>query len=183
MTGEEIVRQARKASRDFQLTSGKSRKFSGAMTAELMKSALENEGIPASARDVFIRGLPFEIDLIVPYPGEKPTFGLLYEPQQVAVALEIKKTGSFGGQGLQTIRELFGQLRCLKVACAYVSLEDRKNYRHRPTYKNLGRHQCYTLAWHDDTDGPFKDTRHWERFLAFIRMRMSVRHSRRRIDL
>jgi hypothetical protein len=176
MTGKEIVRQARNASKDFQLTSGKSRKFSGAMTAELMKSALENEGIPTSARDVFIRGLPSEIDLIVPYPGEKPTLGLLYEPRQVALALEIKKTGSFGGQGLQTIRELFGQLRRLKVACTYVSLEDRKNYRHRPTYKNLGRYKCYTLAWHDDADGPFKDTRHWEGHLTFIRKRTSVRH-------
>ncbi len=34
MTGEEIVRQARNASKGFQL---KSRKFSGAMTAELMR--------------------------------------------------------------------------------------------------------------------------------------------------
>jgi hypothetical protein len=43
MTGEEIVRQARNASKGFQL---KSRKFSGAMTAELMKRVLSDEGVP-----------------------------------------------------------------------------------------------------------------------------------------
>jgi hypothetical protein len=81
MTGEEIVRQAREANKDFQLTS---RKFSGAMTAELMKRVLVKEGIPTSPRDVFIRGTPLQIDLIVPYRGEEPTLGLLYEPRQVA---------------------------------------------------------------------------------------------------
>ena len=171
MTGEEIVKQARNASKGFQL---KSRKFSGAMTAELMKRVLAEEGILTSARDVFIRGIPLEIDLIVPHRGQEPTLGLLYEPQQVAAALEIKKMGSFGEQTLQTIRKNFNQLRDLKVPCAYVTLEERHSYRHRATEENLGGFPCFTLAWHKVTDGPLEETQDWDRLLAFIRNCISV---------
>jgi|SRR5271157_66084 len=174
MTGEEIVKQARNASKDFRLTSGKSGKFSGAMTVELIKRVLADEGICTSARDVFIQGIPFEIDLIVPHPGEKPTLGLLYEPQQVAAALEIKKMGLFGEQTLQTIQKNFNQLRGLKVACAYVTLEDRKSYRYKATEENLGGFPCFTLAWHKVTDGPVEDTHDWDRLLTFIRKCISA---------
>ncbi len=68
MTGEEIVRQIRDAIKGFQLTS---RKFAQVMTAELMKKVLADEGIPRSARDVFIRGISLEIDLIVPHRDPK----------------------------------------------------------------------------------------------------------------
>ena len=61
-TGDEIVRQAREAFKSSQLNS---RKFSGEMTAELMKRVLTDEGVPTSARDVFIRGVPIEINLVV----------------------------------------------------------------------------------------------------------------------
>lgn len=171
MTGEEIVRQARNASKGFQLTS---RKFSGAMTAELLKRVLADEGIPTSTRDVFIRGIPFEIDLIVPRRGEEATLGLLYEPQQVAVALEIKKMGSFGEQTLQAIRKSFDQLREFKVTCAYVTLEERKSYRHKATEENLGGFPCFTFAWHKVVDGPLEETQDWDRLLTFIRKCISA---------
>jgi hypothetical protein len=173
MTGEEIVRQSRNASKGFEL---KSRKFSGAMTAELMKKVLADEEIPTSARDVFIRGIPMEIDLIVPHRGEQPSLGLLYEPRQVAAALEIKKMGSFGDKTLQTIRKNFKQLRELKVACAYVTLEERKSYRYAASAENLG-FPCFTLAWHKAMDGPLEDTQDWERLLTFLRERVSVGNS------
>jgi hypothetical protein len=171
MTGEEIVKEARNASKGFGL---KSRKFSGAMAAELMRKALADEGIPTSARDVFIRGVPLEVDLIVPYRGEEPTLGLLYEPQQVAVALEIKKMGSFGEQTLQIIRKNFDQLRQLEITCAYVTLEERDSYRYKATEENLGGFPCFTFAWHKVTDGPVEDTHNWDMLLTFIRKCISV---------
>lgn len=171
MTGEEIVRQARDAGKGFQL---KSRKFAGAVTAELMKKVLADEGILTSARDVFIRGVPFEIDLIVPYRGEEPTLGLLYEPEQVAAALEIKKTGTFGEQALENIRKNFGQLRKLNVKCAYVSLEERQSYLYKATKEKLDA-ECFIFAWHKVTDGPLEETPDWDRLLAFIRERISAR--------
>ena len=174
MTGEEVVRQARNASKGFQLIS---RKFSGAMTAELIKRVLADEGIPTSARDVFIRGIPLEIDLIVPHSGPVPSLGLLYEPQQVAVALEIKKMGAFGEQMLNTIRRNFNMLRELKVKCAYVTLEERKTYRHKATEENIGGFPCFTLAWHTVMNGLLEDTKDWDRLLTFLRQCLSVENN------
>jgi hypothetical protein len=170
MTGEEIVRQARSASKGFQL---KCKKFSGAVTAEVMKTVLADEGIPTSARDVFVRGVPVEIDLIVPFPGQGPLLGLLYEPGQVAAALEIKKSGSFGEPTLQKIRKNFGLLRDLGVKCAYVAIEERESFRWKATQENIGGFPCFTLAWHKVVDGPLADTFDWDKLLAFLRQCLS----------
>ncbi len=170
MTGEEIVRQVRNASDAFEPTC---RKFAGAVTTELMKKFLADEGIAASARDVFIRGIAIEIDLIVPHRGQKPTLGLLYEPHQVAVALEIKKSGTFGKQSLRTIRKNFRQLSKHRVKCAYVTLEERKTYRHKATKENIGGFPCFTLAWHKGED-VLMETRDWDRLLAFLRRCVSA---------
>lgn len=100
--------------------------------------------------------------------------GLLYEPEQVALALEIKKSGSFGVQTLQTIRSNFQQLSKLNVNCAYVTLEERESFHHKATKENLDGHECFTLAWHKVTDGPLEDRNDWNRFLTFIRSRISM---------
>jgi|HubBroStandDraft_4_1064222.scaffolds.fasta_scaffold26582_6 hypothetical protein len=164
MTGEEIVRQVRDASEGFQVTC---RKFAGAVTAELMKTFLADEGISTSARDVYIRGVPLEIDLIVPRRGRKPTFGLVYEPRQVAAALEIKKNGSFGEPTLSTIKSNFNRLRALNVKCAYVAIEERETYCWRATRKNIGGFPCFTLCWHKGET--LIETQDWARLLAFLR--------------
>jgi len=171
MTGEELVREARMASKGFQ---SKCRKFSGAVAAELLKRALEDEGVLTSARDVFIRGVPLELDLVIPYSGQEPTLDLLYEPEQVALALEVKKSGSFGERTLQAIHSNFEELGKFNVKCAYVTLEERKSYRHKATKENLGGHECFTLAWHKASDGPVEDTNDWNRLLTFIRSRISA---------
>jgi hypothetical protein len=165
MSGEELVTAARSASNDFGV---KCSKFSGAVTVELLKRALEEEGIPTSARDVFVRGVPVEIDLVIPRRGEKPSLGLVYEPRQVAVALEIKKTGSFGEQTLQTVRNNFTLLSERKVTYAYVTLEERKNYRWAASEKNLG-FRCFTFAWHKATHGPLETTEDWASLVKFLR--------------
>lgn len=170
LTGEEIVKQARHLTKDFQL---KCTKFSGAVTTELIKQALSDEGIGTSSRDVYIRGVAIEIDLVIPYPGETPAVGLLYERQQVAVALEIKKMGSFGEGTLQKIKRDFDKLRKLGICCAYITLEERKSFRFRATEENTGGSRCFTLAWHKRHEGPLEDTREWEEFLGFIRRRIA----------
>ena len=90
--------------------------------------------------------------------------------------MEIKKMGSFGEQTLQTIRKNFNRLRELKVACAYVTLEERKSYRHKASEENLG-FPCFTLAWHKVMDGPLEETKDWDRLLVFLRQRVSVGNS------
>jgi hypothetical protein len=166
MTGGEIAMQARNACKSFQAKCGK---FAGAVTAELMKKHLGNAGITTSARDVFIQGIPLEIDLIVPYPKEEPTQGLLYEPRQVAVALEIKKSGAFGKQTIEATKNNFKRLRDRNVACAYVTLEERRSFIYRVTKENIGGFPCFTLAWHKVTGGILEDTQEWDGLVTFLR--------------
>jgi hypothetical protein len=166
LRGEELVDKVRKAKKEFGPKCPK--KFGGAAAIQILREALRGENIVASQRDVFVRDSPVEIDLIVPRAGERPSLDLLYEPNQVAVALEVKKSGVFGETALKKIRRDFAQLRKAGIHCAYVTFEDRKSYRWKATSKNLGA-PCFTLAWHKDTDGPFKPTSDWERLVKFLR--------------
>ncbi len=174
MTGEEIVMQARNASRSFDESFKDEKvckKFSGAVTVELIKRALAEEGIPTSARDVFIKGIPVEIDLVVPFREEEPSFSILYEPRQVAVALEVKKLGVWGKDDLDKLQKNFGLLRKLGVTCAYVSLEDGLNYRWKVSEQSLG-FPCFTFAWLKGK--AVERTQDWHGLLTFLRHCMSV---------
>jgi hypothetical protein len=164
MTGEQIVMEAWSACEDF----GKCGKFAGAVTVEIIKNALAAEGIRTSARDVFIKGLPIEIDLIVPRRGAEPSFGgVLYGAPEVAVALEIKKSGLYGERSLAAVRENFKALGAHGVACAYVTLGERQSYCYKATEENLGGIPCFTLCW-TRGDGPLQETHDWDRLLKFL---------------
>ena len=96
------------------------KKFGGAAAIEILRAASREEGIMTSRRDVFVKGFHSEIDLIVPQKNAAPWLDLLYEPQDVSVALEVKKIGSFGEQGRDKIKRDFAGLKGLGVKCAYV---------------------------------------------------------------
>jgi hypothetical protein len=168
MTGEEVVTQAWDACESF----GKCGKFAGAATVEILKQTLADEGIPSSVRDVFIKGLPIEWDLVVPLRLAKPSLnGLIYEPAEVACALEIKLSGLHGQEDAPRMSYNFERAKALGVHCAYVTLGERKSYRHRATEENLN-FPIFTLTWHTATT--LTDTGDWRRLLAFLRERLSA---------
>jgi hypothetical protein len=104
-------------------------KFEGHLAVEILKRALADEGIATSSRDVFIEGVPVEWDMLVPYVGASPSFnGLLYEPTQAKVAIEVKLSGLCGSKAkaLSTIRGNFQLARKAGVHCAYVAFCDRQ---------------------------------------------------------
>ena len=170
MTGEEIVKQAWDSVERF----GKCRKFGGAATVEIVRQGLREEGISTSARDVFVNGVPVEIDVIVPRRGAKPSLGeILYEPSEVAVALEIKKSGSYGEKSLKSTRDNFKLLAETGVRCAYVTLEERQTYLYKGTEANLGA-PCFTLHWHQPESEPFRATEDWDRLVEFIRQQVAA---------
>ncbi len=90
--GHQIVESLRKAKQNFGDSYPK--KFGGAAAIEILRVALNEEGIMTSRRDVFVKGFSSEIDLLVPRKDAAPWLELLYEPQEVVVAFEVKKTGS-----------------------------------------------------------------------------------------
>ena len=137
-----------------------------------MKQALAQEGLPTSARDVFIRGLPVEWDLMVPRPLAEPFLnGLIYEPAQVACALEIKLFGLHGQEDVPRMAQNFERAKSLGVSCAYVTLGERKSYRHKATAENLN-FPIFTFTWH--TANTLTDTGDWERLVTFLRERISI---------
>ena len=168
MTGEEVVKQAWDACEAF----GKCGKFAGAATVEIVKRALADEGLPASARDVFIQGLPVEWDLVVPRPFARPSLnGLIYEPGHVACALEIKLSGLHGKEDAPRIACNFERAKAIGVSCAYITLGERESYRHKASEENLS-FPIFTITWH--TANTLTDTEDWGRLLAFLRGRLST---------
>jgi hypothetical protein len=163
MTGEEMVTKAWDACEAF----GKCGKFAGAATVEIVKQALADEGLPTSVRDVFIKGLPVEWDIVIPRPLAQPSLnGLIYEPADIACALEIKLSGLHGKEDAPRMAHNFERAKALGVSCAYVTLGERKSYRHRATEENLN-FPIFTITWH--TSNTMTDTGDWEKLLAFLR--------------
>lgn len=127
-------------------------KFSGALTVHVLRQALCQARLPVSDRDVFIRGVPIEIDLLLVRPSPDTAGRLLYEPKDVLVALEIKSSGSFGRPTIDKTRADFARIKAAnpQIMCAYVALAERDGYPWAVTRKNLG-HPAYTLFWHNSS--------------------------------
>jgi hypothetical protein len=121
-------------------------KFEGHLAVEILKQAIAGEGITTSSRDVFIKGVPVEWDLVVPRDGAAPEFnGLLYEPAQVRFAVEVKLSGICGGlKTIHGIRKNFAKARDAGVPCVYISFCDRQHQ--AATTEKLGW-PAFNLTW------------------------------------
>jgi hypothetical protein len=147
-------------------------KYIGAVTVELIREALRNQGLTVSARDTFILGVPVEVDLILPRPDASCEHGLLYRPEDVLIALEIKNSGVYGADALDHIKQAFDLIRKGDPAiwCAYITLTERKGYKYAATSENIGA-STYTLFWHNGSSigRRYESTGDWERLLADIK--------------
>lgn len=162
---EEVVRRARQAKESF---GTKCPKFAGAATVEILRDALTAASIPTSPRDVFVRGIPVEIDLIIPRTQQPPSLRLLYEPEQVAVAVEVKNSGSFGEGALRKVASDFKRLAEAGIRYVYVTFKERRDYRWAASTERL-RFPCFTLALHRATGGPYEMTGEWDALVAHLR--------------
>jgi hypothetical protein len=140
-------------------------KLAGSLTVEVIRAAFEQLGIAVSVRDVFIRGVPVEIDLLVPRPVATPKCGLIYEPLDVLAAFEVKNAGAFPGT-VEAVRKSFELIRSAnpRIYCAYVTLAERKGYKWAATTENLGA-DVYTLFWHNGSikHRSYEKTSDWDR--------------------
>jgi hypothetical protein len=144
-----------------------SNKFEGHLAVEVLKQGLADEGIGTSARDAFIKGVPVEWDLLVPRIGATPSFnGLLYEPEEAKVVIEVKLSGVCGGvKTLDGVRKNFELAKAAGVRCAYVALCDRQHQ--AATTERLGW-PAFNLTWslgHERRE----DTGDWPRLVKFLR--------------
>jgi len=143
------------------------KKFRGALTVEVIREHLEHEGFPVSARDVFIKGLPVEIDLLIPKGGIKPDHGILFKPEDVLVVFEIKFSGNYGEKARTRLKEHFEEITASHnyIRCAYVTVIERFTYKWKIDPEFLGPNfGVFTLNWRDA--GPEQG---WDKLLAWLR--------------
>jgi hypothetical protein len=147
-------------------------KFAGALTVELLRSTLQERGFRASARDVFIRGVSVEVDLLLPTRLARPEQELVYQPTEVMAALEIKNSGAFGEGSLKSVRRSFQLILAAnpRIYCAYITLAERKGYRWAATASSVGA-DVFTLFWHNGSNiSPrYELTGDWARFVRKLK--------------
>jgi hypothetical protein len=166
MDDRDLLRRVLEARQAFGV---KCAKFAGAVTVELFRQALVVEGFTLSPRDVFILGVPVEIDLLMLREGAKAGDRIFYEPSDVLAAFEIKNRGSFGARSVESVRRSFKAIQSAntKIVCMYVTLAERRNYKWAVTSQMLG-FEAFTLFWHKGSERKltYESSGDWERLLC-----------------
>lgn len=154
------------------------KKFSGSVTVEILRSALLSLGIPVSTRDVFIKGVPIEVDLLIPTRVATPDYGLMYHPGDVLAVLEVKNYGAFGEDTLKRVHRSFELIRAAnpQIYCAYVTLAERRGYKWAATADNLSA-DVFTLFWHNGSsrNGGFESTGDWSNLVNRLKSLTGLR--------
>jgi hypothetical protein len=165
MDEHDIHRQFEDIKKDF---GERCKKLSGSVTVELIRDALSKMGMKVSPRDVFIQGVPLEIDFLLTTPGAQSKVNLIYEPKDVLAAFEVKTLGCFGEGSIKSIKNNFELIKAVNrgIYCAYVSLAERKGYKWAATDDNIGSH-TFTLFWHDGSvnNRSYKQSGDWNRLI------------------
>jgi len=144
-----------------------SKKFTGALVIEILRRAFQECGIETSRPNVYLKGLPFEVDLVILRRHANVEFEILYSPADVLAVLEIKTSGIFNKEESPRIRSVFEAIKAINpsIFCAYVTISERQSYKYKATEEKLG-FPVYTLAWHHGSD----DSREYESTGDFSRL-------------
>jgi hypothetical protein len=140
-----------------QLLSVKCKNFSGALVVELLIQAFNERHIPVSRPNVYMVGLPTEIDLVIPRKDAQPEFEILYKPKDILAVLEIKASGLFNKETASKIGDTFKAVQSIEpsIFCAYVTVSERFSYKYKATKEVVG-FPVYTIAWHSGPDNNHK---------------------------
>jgi hypothetical protein len=142
-------------------------KYSGALTVQLIKQALNRHGIQTSERDVFIRGVPIEVDLLIPRNGVVPKYGILYEPEDVLLVFELKNKGVMCTADLERIANIFQKVRTANpdIRCIYLTLSEWIKW--KEGVKDGDGFKAFALFWSHGSN--FDSTGMWQQALDYIK--------------
>ena len=117
----------------------KTKKFTGAMTSEVIREYLKQEGFNISERDVFVKGVPNEIDLLILKKETKSIFNNYYDPKDILVAFELKSIGIYGKEELPRIKNMFDSMKKENpsIICIYLTIYENQKHSYRATKDNL----------------------------------------------
>jgi hypothetical protein len=169
MTAKDVLDAVNRASSEFGATCGK---FKGAFLVEFVRGILAEDGLNVSSRDVYIRGVPVEFDLLVLKPGAQPNCAIFYDPSDVLAAIEVKNSGAFGEQAIVRLKECFLLVKACRreILCVYLTLEESVGCAYAPRDDKTIGGPAYTLLWwHGVKKGGYEDRGDWSRFLGDMR--------------
>jgi hypothetical protein len=123
-------------------------KLTGALAIEVIRNRLLQSGLPVSPRDVFIKGDPTEFDLLIVRRTAKPVCGIIFDPHDVAAALEIKFSGVYSQSVPTDLKELFDRIKSTysHIHCMYLTVCENPKFKYRMTSEALGS-RAFTLNW------------------------------------
>jgi len=154
----------------------KANKFIGALTIELVREKLIKEGFNMSNRDVFIKGIPYELNLIILKKCEKAQKNLLYEPGQVIAVLEIKFRGIYGESDIKNIRKVFNSIKKVnrKIKCIYLTISENTRYKYWPLQRKLGDFSFSLLTRKTNLEKAIKDGKlylgdEWNKLISLLK--------------
>jgi len=162
--------------KSLELFNTEARKFTGHLFAEIVKKGLEREGFRVSNRDVFIQNVKYEIDLLILKKEAKEYMDLIYSPDDVLFALELKANGSYGEGTINGVKRAFDDIKQLKknVKCVYLTYTERMNYKHRVTKKKIGYdYEIFELFPREKGDLIEELTKvvngNWQKFIDYLK--------------
>ncbi len=151
-------------------------KFVGAITTEILRKELIKEGLNISNRDVFIEGLPHELDLLVLKKGAKPIENLFYTSEQVLAVLEIKFRGAYSKSAIEHVKETFDFVKKInkRIKCLYIMFSENTRCRHFKLEKKLGDRSFLLLRRKTSLENAMKKgeiypTGDWSRLIIFLK--------------
>lgn len=149
MSKRPILDEVHEVTRDFAAVRPRERtKLTGALATEVIRRHLLDAGVPVSPRDVYMRGNPTEFDTLIVRPSARPECGIVYDPLDVAAALEVKFSGVYSQDVPAALKALFERIRAKHphIQCVYVTVCENPRFKFRITTERLG-FPAFTLYW------------------------------------
>lgn len=166
-----LLRDIQAAAESFSSLPARRRtKITGALAVEVLRHHLGLEGIPVSPRDVFLAGIAFEIDLLVPRHNARPMYELVYPPEQVAAVLEIKYSGIYSRDEVPKLKDQFDAItkKHPHIRCHFVTVFENRDFKYPATRASLG-YPVHTLHWTNRRRDSFERRDGWGALITELR--------------
>jgi hypothetical protein len=113
----------------------KGTKFVGAVTIELLRKEFEELDLNVSNRDVFVEGVPYELDLLITKKGTTAEANVVFDSKDVLAVLEVKFSGSYGKKNIDHVKAVFNSVTASNnsIKCFYLSISENSRYKYRAT--------------------------------------------------
>lgn len=116
-------------------TNAEGKKMRGAIFAECVKAGIQerlddfNLNFVVSKNNVFVKGSPYEYDLLILKADCKPEYGVVYDPTDVIACIECKAGGLYNLESETTaIAKAYNRLYALNqdISFGYITLWENK---------------------------------------------------------